>query len=68
MPRSIPALLALVLLGAPLVAQQGVTRYVRYAHEGRTAYGILEGETIRELAGSMFEAPRPTTTCWCKRA
>lgn len=60
MPRSVPTLVALVLLGAPLTAQQGVTRYVRYAYEGRTAYGTLEGETIGELAGSIFESPRPT--------
>ena len=60
MPRWFRALIALVLLSTPLPAQQGVTRYLRYAHEGRTAYGTLEGETIRELAGSIFESPRPT--------
>ncbi len=36
------------------------TRYVRYAHRGRISYGILEGETIRELRGDLFASPRPT--------
>ena len=48
------------LATAPLAAQSGVTRYVRYAHEGRTTYGILEGEAVREVSGSIFDAPRPT--------
>ncbi len=60
MVRCFLALVAVVLLGVPLAAQPGVTRYVRYAHEGRTAYGLVEGETIRELAGSIFESARPT--------
>ncbi len=59
MRRSLLTLIAILLAGAPLAAQQGVTRYVRYAYQGRTAYGILEGETIRELAGSIFQAPSP---------
>ena len=41
-------------------AQEGVTKYVRYSHEGKTNYGILEGETIRELEGDLFASPQPT--------
>jgi 2-keto-4-pentenoate hydratase/2-oxohepta-3-ene-1,7-dioic acid hydratase in catechol pathway len=48
------------LVAAPLPAQENVTRYVRYSHEGRTAYGLLEGETIRELVGSIFDSARTT--------
>ncbi len=44
---------------APAGAAQ-VTSYVRYSAGGRTSYGILEGETIRELSGSLFNNPRPT--------
>ena len=58
--RALTWLAACVVLGAPLAAQQGVTRYVRYAHQGRTRYGMLEGETIRELAGNFLESPRAT--------
>ncbi len=41
-------------------AQQGVTKYVRYSHEGITSFGILDGETIRVLDGDLFSAPRPS--------
>jgi len=37
-----------------------VTRYVRYESGGKTAHGILEGDTIRELEGELFQNPRPT--------
>jgi len=52
----------LTLLGGVSMAQDGVTRYVRYAHQGRELYGVLEGETIRELEGDLFSAPRETGT------
>ena len=45
---------------APAVSAQTVTRYVRFQAGGRVAWGILEGESIRELEGNLFEAPRPT--------
>jgi 2-keto-4-pentenoate hydratase/2-oxohepta-3-ene-1,7-dioic acid hydratase in catechol pathway len=35
-------------------------RYVRYNHDGRTSYGRLEGETIRELSGAPFERAAET--------
>ncbi len=41
-------------------AQRTVTKYVRYAHAGAAAYGILDGDTIRELAGDLFASPTPT--------
>ncbi len=37
-----------------------VTRYVRFQHENETAFGILEGETIRELDGDPLAEPRLT--------
>ena len=40
--------------------QQTVTKYVRYSAGGATAYGILEGDTIRELRGDLFASPAPT--------
>lgn len=36
-------------------SQGGVTKYVRYRHEGDVRYGVLAGDTIRELAGDLFE-------------
>jgi cyanophycinase len=42
-------------------AAQAVTRYVRYqSAAGATSYGILEGESVRELSGGLFDAPTPT--------
>ena len=49
---------AIVLLGVTGALAQGVTRYVRYEHQGDVAYGILEGETIHELRGAPFDSPR----------
>ena len=44
----------------PAVAQQGVTKYVRYSHQNVISYGILEGDTIRELKGNLFAGATPT--------
>ena len=51
-----------MLAATPLVArtQAHVTKYVRYAFQADTSYGILDGESIRELRGSLFDAPSPT--------
>jgi 2-keto-4-pentenoate hydratase/2-oxohepta-3-ene-1,7-dioic acid hydratase in catechol pathway len=29
-------------------------KYVRYSFEGKTSYGILDGETVKEIAGGLF--------------
>lgn len=56
------ALATVLLLGAPLTAQEpgGVVNYVRYEVDGRTSYGILEGRRIRELDGDLFGSHRET--------
>jgi len=36
-----------------------VTKYIRYSTAGKTSYGILEGEDIRELYGSIFAGAKP---------
>jgi 2-keto-4-pentenoate hydratase/2-oxohepta-3-ene-1,7-dioic acid hydratase in catechol pathway len=41
-------------LGASAAAQTP-THYVRYEAAGRASWGILDGETIRELQGSVFD-------------
>lgn len=60
--RALATLLVLPLLFflAPTTSDAQVTRYVRYAVGDRDAFGILEGETIRELSGDLFSSPRPT--------
>jgi 2-keto-4-pentenoate hydratase/2-oxohepta-3-ene-1,7-dioic acid hydratase in catechol pathway len=52
--RVLGAVTALSLLAGAVAAQQHVTRYVRFAYEGRQAYGVLEGEVVHELAGTPF--------------
>jgi 2-keto-4-pentenoate hydratase/2-oxohepta-3-ene-1,7-dioic acid hydratase in catechol pathway len=54
------AVLAGVVLSVSAGAQSGVTRYVRYSVDGRVAIGVLEGETIHELAGDLFSSPTRT--------
>jgi 2-keto-4-pentenoate hydratase/2-oxohepta-3-ene-1,7-dioic acid hydratase in catechol pathway len=41
-------------------ARQAVTRYVRYSHQNAIAYGIQNGDTIRELKGDLFANPKET--------
>jgi 2-keto-4-pentenoate hydratase/2-oxohepta-3-ene-1,7-dioic acid hydratase in catechol pathway len=55
----IAALLGLVLLGTAVATAQTLTRYVKYSVGGRVAWGILEGDTIRELQGNVFENAKP---------
>ena len=51
---------ALLLLTLPgTTAAQTLTRYVKYETGGRIAWGVLEGETIRELQGNVFDGAKP---------
>src|SRR5216117_3258959 len=34
--------------------RSGAMKYVRYVQKGRTSYGLLEGETIKEIRGGLF--------------
>jgi 2-keto-4-pentenoate hydratase/2-oxohepta-3-ene-1,7-dioic acid hydratase in catechol pathway len=38
----------------------GMTQYVRYLGDSATAYGILDGSTIREIRGGLFGAREET--------
>ena len=52
---------AVLTLLAPMGASaQTLTRYVKYETAGRVAWGLLEGDTIRELQGNVFEGAKPT--------
>jgi 2-keto-4-pentenoate hydratase/2-oxohepta-3-ene-1,7-dioic acid hydratase in catechol pathway len=37
-----------------------ITKYVRYTSAGSTSYGILEGDSVHELQGSIFANPART--------
>ena len=58
--RAVLSTMGLLLTGSMALAQDGITKYVRYAYEGRDSYGVLAGEIIRELDGDLFASPRPT--------
>jgi 2-keto-4-pentenoate hydratase/2-oxohepta-3-ene-1,7-dioic acid hydratase in catechol pathway len=51
--------LAATLIADSAAAQQPI-KYVRYSHGGRVAYGILDGDRVRELGGDLFSNPRPS--------
>ena len=51
---------AVLLTGLPVrPAAQTLTHYVKYETAGRVAWGLLEGESIRELQGSVFDGAKP---------
>ena len=58
MSRAFILLLASALPMTALPAQ--VTRYVRYSAGGTTAFGLVDGQTVRELRGDLFASPQPT--------
>jgi 2-keto-4-pentenoate hydratase/2-oxohepta-3-ene-1,7-dioic acid hydratase in catechol pathway len=53
-------LTAAATLCASSAYAQTQVRYVRYEAAGRATWGTLEGDTIRELQGSIFESAKPT--------
>jgi 2-keto-4-pentenoate hydratase/2-oxohepta-3-ene-1,7-dioic acid hydratase in catechol pathway len=55
----IAAASAMLVSGAVAVSAQTLTHYVKYEEAGRVAWGVLEGETIRELRGSVFDGAQP---------
>lgn len=53
-------LVALLLLSNALLAQENVTKFVRYSYSGTVAYGILRGDMITRLDGELFFSPTET--------
>ena len=54
---------AIGALAASLAAAQentGATRYVRFRKGNSAAYGILDGDTIREIRGDLFGSRKPS--------
>ena len=51
-----------VVLGAllPAMAEAQVTRYVRYVDGDGASYGVVDGETVRQLSASPIEGGTPT--------
>ena len=60
--RSLFLLMLVATLATDRATAQKPVKYVRYSHAGRVAYGLLEGDSVRELSGDLFSNPRPTGT------
>lgn len=60
MRRLVFTVTAYVLLTSSTATAQQPVKYIRYASGGTTAFGVLEGETVRELRGDLFASPTPT--------
>ncbi len=58
--QRVPVVVMLLFAASAAVARADTTKYVRYDHQGRQVYGILDGETIRELEGDLFSSPKAT--------
>lgn len=43
------------------LAADKVTKYCRFQVNQKTAYGVIEGDSVTELEGDLFEHPKPTT-------
>jgi 2-keto-4-pentenoate hydratase/2-oxohepta-3-ene-1,7-dioic acid hydratase in catechol pathway len=61
----VPALLAaatvaLLTCGHALAAESKVVKYARFQVQGRVAYGIVEGDRVREITGDPFGPWKPT--------
>jgi 2-keto-4-pentenoate hydratase/2-oxohepta-3-ene-1,7-dioic acid hydratase in catechol pathway len=62
-PRRAPTLLciaAVLLAMTTSGASADVTKYIRYESQGRTSYGLLEGDTVRELSSAPWTQGKPT--------
>ena len=60
--KRLTLLTAVLLIGAvgSVAFGQEITRYVRYEYNGNVSYGILDGQTIHELRGDVFDSVQRT--------
>ena len=57
--RTATVALALIALNAGSATAQ-VTKYIRYEQQGKASYGILDGETVRELSAAPWAGGKAT--------
>lgn len=58
--QAMTGLIALLTLSSTSLAQENVTKYVRYSYGGTVAYGVLRGDVITRLDGDLFASPTET--------
>ncbi len=49
-----------IAAGRCLAAEQKATKYVRFRVDKTTAYGIVEGDRVRQIEGDLFRKWKPT--------
>jgi len=54
---------SLLRAGDAKTASSG-TRYVRFQAGETVAYGVVEGDRVRQLSGDLFTSPKPTRTTY----
>ena len=52
--------MVLCMTFAALAWSADVTKYIRYDSQGKNYYGILDGDTVRELSAAPWAAGKPT--------
>jgi 2-keto-4-pentenoate hydratase/2-oxohepta-3-ene-1,7-dioic acid hydratase in catechol pathway len=50
------------MLGPRLIEEGKEMKYIRYRYQGKTSYGILDGNAVREIRGGLF-GDREKTGC-----
>jgi 2-keto-4-pentenoate hydratase/2-oxohepta-3-ene-1,7-dioic acid hydratase in catechol pathway len=58
--RRLRLTLLLAILAAPVASAAEPQRFLRFEHDGKAAYGRLEGERVRALDGDLFGTWQPT--------
>lgn len=58
--RCVLALAIVAASSLAVAAERRVTRFVRFRSGDAVAYGLLEGETIRQISGNLFGDWKPT--------
>jgi 2-keto-4-pentenoate hydratase/2-oxohepta-3-ene-1,7-dioic acid hydratase in catechol pathway len=48
-------------LGIGTSAMADITKYIRYESQGKSAYGVLDGDTVRELSAAPWANGKPTS-------
>jgi len=59
--KKVGIILIIAGFGSLVIAQENITRFVRFEQGSKISYGILNGETINELSGdNLFATPERT--------
>jgi 2-keto-4-pentenoate hydratase/2-oxohepta-3-ene-1,7-dioic acid hydratase in catechol pathway len=55
-----PVVAAVLAAGPASAAERKVTRFARFEVDGKVAYGLVEGDRVRQIEGDLFGRWKPT--------